>query len=268
MKSKSLFLIAIIFMLSVSFVFAQNNLDDVKLFQNFLRDAPIAKTLFVNGGLAYSSYDGRSDLDIAAQGAYPINEKLHVDAALGFRSSSFDDIEFGGEKIEVDGESGLQDLYVGARYNVMPGKTNVSAGGYVTLPIGEEKVGYGSLNFGGYGSLRHPLDNGMVITGTFGLDFIEVTTVDINYVTGETSEDSEYETSITLAGGAIYPINEQMAAVGELMLRTEYDYMMLSGGVDYTLEMGSRVRGALGIGLDDGAPDLMFMVSFLHFFNK
>ncbi len=266
MKSKSLILIVTISILSVSFVFAQNPLDDVKLFQNFLRDAPIAKTLFINGGLDYSSYDGSSSLDIGAQGAYPLNDKLHIDAALGFSSRSFDDIKVGGQTIEVDGESGLQDLYVGARYNVMPGKTNISAGGYATLPIGEEKVGYGSLNFGGYGSLRHPLDNGMVITGTFGLDFIEVTTEDFDWETGESSEDTEYETSITLAGGAIYPINEQMAAVGELMLRTEYDYMMLSGGVDYTLEMGSRVRGALGIGLDDGAPDLMFKVSFLHFF--
>ena len=169
MNSKSLIFLVLISALSISMVFAQNTLDDVKLFQNFLRDAPITQTLFVDGGLSYSSYNGFSDLDIGAQGAYPINEKLQVDAALGFSSRSFDNSH-------IDSQSGLTDLYVGGRYNVMPGKTNVSAGAYLTLPIGSEDAGYGSLNFGGYGALRHPLDNGMVVTGTFGLDFIEVTT--------------------------------------------------------------------------------------------
>ncbi|MBD3290458.1 hypothetical protein GF337_16760 [candidate division KSB1 bacterium] len=261
MNSKSLVLLALISILSVSLVFAQNTLDDVKLFQNFLRDAPIAKTLFVDGGLEYSSYDGFSDLVIGAQGAYPLNEKLHIDGALGFASRSY-------ENDNIDGQSGLTDLYVGGRYNLMEDDTKVSAGGYVTLPIGEEKAGYGSLNFGAYGALRHPLDNGMVITGTLGLDFVEVTTKSFDFQTGETEEESDYENSLTLAGGVIYPVNDQLAAVGELMLRTEYDFMMLSGGADYTLEMGSKLRGALGIGLDDGAPDLMLMISFLHFFNQ
>jgi len=40
------------------------------------------------------------------------------------------------------------------------------------------------------------------------------------------------------------------------------DFMMLSGGVDYN--MGNvRYRGALGLGLDDGAPDFQILASYL-----
>jgi hypothetical protein len=47
------------------------------------------------------------------------------------------------------------------------------------------------------------------------------------------------------------------------MFKTAVDYAMLSGGVDYLLQNNGRVRGALGIGLDDDAPDVMFLVSYL-----
>jgi hypothetical protein len=36
--------------------------------------------------------------------------------------------------------------------------------------------------------------------------------------------------------------------------------------VDYLLQNNGRVRGALGIGLDDGAPDIMLLASYLMAF--
>ena len=97
----------------------------------------------------------------------------------------------------------------------------------------------------------------MVITATLGLDLWETV--------NEKGEDDR-ETSLILGGGAIYPVNDQLCVIGELNLWTEGDYMMLSAGIDYKLQMGSKVRGGLGIGLDDRAPDLQLMVSFLHYF--
>ena len=38
--------------------------------------------------------------------------------------------------------------------------------------------------------------------------------------------------------------------------------MMLSGGVDYNMG-NARVRGALGIGMDDGAPDFRIMGGYM-----
>ncbi|MBN1154105.1 transporter [candidate division KSB1 bacterium] len=243
----------------VGVVQAQGTKDDVHLFQNFFRDAGITKTLYGEAGVMYYDYDAFSSMDIPVRGGYPLNEQVELNASIGYLNWSVD----GG-----DSESGLTDLYVGGRYNIVPDKTKISVGGYATLPIGEEKVGQEKLNFGAFGALRHPLDNGMVITGTAGLDFMETTTYEtkIDGWDYEIEEKTEYENAFVLGGGVIYPVNAELNAVGEFVLKTEGDYMALSAGADYKLQSGSRVRGGLLIGLDDGAPDLGIMASFLHFF--
>jgi hypothetical protein len=47
---------------------------------------------------------------------------------------------------------------------------------------------------------------------------------------------------------------------------TDPDYMNLTVGADYKLKSNIRLRGGLGLGLDDGAPDFMLFTSFLFFF--
>ena len=225
---------------------------DVHLFQTFLRDATISSHGYGEAGFVYGDYDYASTWGIGIQGGYPINPKLEVGAQWAFVNWS---PEVG------DGQSGISDLTVAGRYLIIPDKYNLSAGGYITLPIGSEDVGQGNLDFGAFGALRYPLSNGMVITGVLGLDFIETTSNDVN--TGD--EKTDRETSILLGGGAIYPINEQFHAIGELNLHTEGEYTLLSGGVDYSLANGSKIRGGLGFGLERGAPDLMLMASFMMF---
>lgn len=249
MKLGSMFILTALCFLISGTVFSQDGLDDVHLFQAFLRDAPITSTIYAEGGLDYWDYENGSTLYVGAQGGYPINPQIEVNAGLDFVNISPD---------KGDGQSGLSDLTIAGRYAISPKNAKISAGGFLTLPIGEEKVGASKLNFGGFGALRHPLNNGMVITATMGLDFLETT----NY-----EGDSDRETSLVLGGGAIYPTSDHLNVIGELMLKTKIDYLMLSGGADYKLQAGSRVRGALGIGLDDGAPDLTIMFSFLHFFK-
>jgi len=142
------------------------------------------------------------------------------------------------------------------------GQTNFSAGAMATLPIGSEDVGQGNLNFGAFGAVRHALDNGMVIVGNAGLFFYEATEYEVNLTTYELEEKTSYENYLNVSGGVIYPVNDMLNVVGELTFRSEGDYMLLSGGGDYVMGSG-RVRGALGIGLDDGAPDLMIMGGYV-----
>jgi hypothetical protein len=239
------------------------NLNDVHLFQGFYQDAPITESIFAEAGLVYGTWEFFNQFSFGVQGAIPINQQIDVGVGLGFTSWS---PEHG------DSQSGLEDLRVSGRYNVLPGVTNVSAGGYVTLPIGEEKVGHGNLNFGAFGAVRHPVNDGLVITGVFGIDFWETTKYGegsfdpVTFVYTPGKETTEYENSILIGGGAIYAVNEALNAIAELHLHTKGDYMMLTAGGDYALPMG-RVRGAIGLGLDDGAPDFSFYASFLHFFN-
>ncbi|NOY60576.1 MAG: hypothetical protein GXO75_16830 [Calditrichaeota bacterium] len=266
MYKRMVVVIALVSLVALGSVFAQNSLENVHLFQNFMRDATITSTPYGEGGLSYSNYNYYNNFSLGAQGGYPVMpEMLEVNASLNFVSFSPD---------QGDGQSGLSDLLVSGRYKIVSDNVHIAAGGFITLPIGKEEVGAGKLNFGAFGALRYPLENGMIITGTLGLDFYETKKYEgggYKIVNGipvieELKEKTEYENTLVLGGGVIYPVNDQLSAVGELNLHTQGDYMLLSGGADYVLNSNSRVRGALGIGLDSGAPDLQLLASYLIFF--
>ena len=224
---------------------AGQGLEDVSLFQSYFRDAPITSVPQGEVGIVYRDYDRYSDFNLDVQGRYPLNPRTEVGGGIGIISTDFE-----GNK----GESGISDLMVVGRYCLEPGRTRISAGGYLTLPVGEEEVGQGHLNLGFFGALRHPLDRGMVLTGALGVDFLE------------RGNRDDRETSLFLGGGVIYPRDDRLRLIGELTLQSDVDYMLLSGGADYRLGGGGKVRGALGVGLDDGAPDVTLSGSFLFSF--
>ena len=200
--------------------------------------------MYGEGGLKYGNYDWGGIFDIGIQGGIPIGKKFELGTAWSFINVSPD----GG-----GGNSGISDITVSGRYNFMPSVTNISAGAYLTIPVGSKDVGQNNFNVGIFGALRHPLSEGVVITGVTGLDFLEM--------------GDDRKTSLLLGGGAIFRIQQQFHVVTELNFWTEGDYALLSGGVDYKLNRGNKIRGALGLGLNDGAPDVAIMGSFLHFFR-
>ena len=197
--------------------------------------------------LTHSSYEHSSFLTIGANGGYVVNPKLEVLGGLDYISISYDNDN-------IDGQSGLSDLTVVGRYKLSEGKpTQFAAGALLTLPIGSEDVGAGNLNFGGFAAIRHPLKNGAVITGNAAL-LVEETV--------NNKGEDDRESSLELAGGVIYPVNNQVNIVGELTIKGDKDYMLLSGGVDYVMGNG-RLRGMLGLGLDDNAPDFQIVAGYL-----
>jgi hypothetical protein len=236
--------------------YGQKGLNDVRLFQSFFEDAPIIKSNYVQGAFSYSGYDGFSQMTFGAMGGHPVNKQIDVQGALGFMSWSPE---------EGDGESGLTDLAVYGKYNITQDKNKAfSAGGMITLPIGKEEIGQGNLNFGGFGAFRTALSSGLVLTANAGLVFYETTTVEFDEETWEMEEKTERDNYLRIGGGVIYPMkNKKTSLVGELVMLTEFDYMMLSGGLDHVMKSGARLRGALGIGMDDGAPDIMIQAGYL-----
>ena len=101
----------------------------------------------------------------------------------------------------------------------------------------------------------------MVITGTGGLSFIETKKFTVGG-NGMVEEKTEYEVALRFGGGLIAPINTGLHAVGELVLQTRSDFFLLTGGADYQMNSG-RVRGFLGFGLDNGAPNFTLGGSYL-----
>ena len=198
---------------------AQNNTDGVRLFQSFFYDTPISERPFVQGGLQYSKYEHFSMLDIGAMGGYGINEKIEVQAGWSF-------VNFSPE--EGDGKSGISDLALVGRYKLAnSGPTNFATGAMITLPIGSDKVGGGNLNFGGFGAVRHALDNGLILCGTLGLFFYETTSSALEQ-TGtdewglpiyETDKSTKHETSLNIGAGAIGANGKHCVKVGRVYWR-------------------------------------------------
>ncbi|MBN2103833.1 transporter [bacterium] len=220
--------------------FAQTGADNVRLFQSYLIDAPIAKTHHVQPGLIYDTYEGQNVLKIGSYGGFALNKKIELLGSLGFLSISHE---------HGKGQSGLSDLAVYARYKLSDNKdTQFSTGGMLTLPIGSEDVSQGNFNFGGYGAVRHQLEGGIVITGNLALIFYEA--------------GDDRESSLEIGAGVIYPMDKKFDIVGEMVIKSEFDFMMLSAGMDYNMG-GGRVRGALGFGVDDGAPDFEITAGYL-----
>lgn len=238
-------------LVSPGMVLAQGNtMDDIHLFQTYLRDTPIALTPYGEAGLCYDDYDNGSKTFFGIQGGFPIFGQMEFGVNTGV---IYFDPDSRGSETE------LSDCTVSGRYDIkrflsfMPDVTKASAGAYATLPIGGKDVGEDKTDFGIFTAVRHPIDNGMVFTGVVGFDWLET-------VNAGGQKDRDF--SLLLGGGAIYPINERLHVIGEFNFRSEIDYMLLTGGVDYELRIDHRVRGALGAGLDDGAPDLTLMISY------
>ncbi|MDZ7289845.1 MAG: transporter [candidate division KSB1 bacterium] len=253
---RRILLVAVILGLSFNLSQAQNTYkaDEVRLFQTFFQDTPIAAKPYGEGFFQYSNYDKLSSIDLAVQAAMPVADKIQVGGALGFRNLS---PEVG------DSQSGITDLLVSGRYNIMPGPTAISVGAFATLPIGSEDIGESSFDFSGFGSIRHHLPSGLAITGTLGLEFIEtVSGAKIDFTTGEVKKETKHESGLLIAGGVIYPTKSGLNIVGELNIRTEGDYAFLTGALDYMLKSGGRVRGGIGIGLDNGAPDFALRAGY------
>lgn len=217
--------------------------DDVRLFQSFFRDAPIAASPYVEGLAEYSNVLLGSELKTGVQGGIAVTPEIEVTTGLYYLNFYPDNFS---------NEYGIMDIPVYGRYSFLNEETKISGGAYVTLPVGSEALGQENTDYGVFGAIRHPASEEVVVTGTLGIDFLE---------TG-----LEREASLNLGAGVIYTTSELMNLIGELRIQSDIDYSALSGGIDYKLNNLGRFRANLLLGLDDGAPDYALSGSLLIIF--
>lgn len=250
---------------------------DVRLFQSFFSDALISRRPYLGGTASVQDYPGGNVIEFDALAGYVFTPRIELQGRLGFVQLSPDD---------GDGRSGLTDLFVTGHYlfddlplNDAGDVIDIGVGGYADLPIGESEVGGNTLDFGVSGALRYDVNGRVGLAGGVGIDFVKTpstTTVMVGFCIpgiyfpvchpGSISEaGGGRETSVRLSGGAIYGATDVLNLVGELRFEPEFDYAALSGGLDYAAPFG-HLRGALLIGLDDGAPDVSLVAQLLRSF--
>ncbi len=232
--------------------YAQDDtIGNVRLFQSFFEDAHITPEPYLDGEFDYSYYDNNLEADyytFALRAGLPLNPKTELHFRLGVAT------------LDPDGassETSITDFYVGGRHLLIDRETKVSAGGYVTIPVGKEEAWQDNFDAGIYSALRHPLDRGIVLTGTIGLMYTEK----YDFIT-----NNDHEATLRIGAGAIYEYTDDVHFVGEAVMESRHDYMLLTGGIDYSIDRKSSLRAALGVGVDNAAPDLRAMLSYFFMF--
>ena len=230
---KVIVLTALSVFLTGSLLSAQSAVDgDVKLFQGFFKDATVTSSFILDPGLNYQTNDYASIFDLGARGGFRLFNNFEMNFGLNFRTLSPD---------QGDSETGLSDIWLGGRYqfrNLFSAKTAFSVGGYITLPTGSEEIGQDLTHIGGFVAFRHAINKGFTLTGSTGIDFLD--------------NGNDHDASLYLSVGSIFPVNPRLSIVPELAMMTDPDYMLLTGALDYKLRSKIRLRGGLGVGLDDG----------------
>ncbi len=214
---------------------------DVRAFTNFYQDGTLVGSLYGEALFQFGDFDFANLTTLGARVGFPIGASFELGTELFFLNL---DPEFG------DNLSGVSDLGVYGRYRLNTTGPSITVGGSITLPVGEENLGQERVNLGTFGAIRHAASPDLTLLGTLGIEFLEF--------------DDDYEASLRLGGGLVYQTNGALHVLGELTILSESDFVLLSGGIDYPLPNGgSRLRAALGVGLDDGAPDLQLILALL-----
>jgi len=251
MKIKALLGIIVLFLLCGT-AFAQDPAKgNVRLFQSFFEDAHVTPEPYIDGEFDYSYYDNALEADyytFAMRAGLPLNPQTELHFRLGVAT------------LDPDGassETSITDFYLGGRHLLIDRETKVSAGGYVTIPVGKEDAWQDNFDAGVYTALRHPLDRGIVLTGTIGLMYTEK----YDFIT-----NNGHEATLRIGGGAIYEYSDDVHFVCEAVMESRHDYMLLTGGIDYAIDRKSSLRAAVGVGVDTAAPDMRAMLSYFYMF--
>jgi len=219
------------------------DLNDVRPFQSWIQDAVVTEGIDLEPVLEFANRDFGNSLFAGARVASWVRPDLEVGARFGVVRTDPESVL----GMEVEGETGASDLLVHARY-LFPrreGAPQVSVGGGLDLPIGEEAAGQGSADFTAFVAARYEIAEGVELLGNAGLESLEVA--------------DGRENGLRLGGGAILPLTDDLAALAEFVIGTAGEFAAVSGGLDLELPPGGHLRAGIALGLDDGAPDYQLL---------
>lgn len=161
--------------------------------------------------------------------------------------------------------NGATDLDVYGKWNFgTRGGTSFAAGVIATVPTGDDSVGLGYDAFGmkAFGSVRHDFGN-MVLVADAGIRFTGDGRVAGASLNGKTSA--------SVAGGVLFPIAPKFSLLAEGLFetarfdQTDTDARLL-GGINWRPAPNGVVRGAIGFGLTDFAPDFQVLAGYAFTF--
>jgi hypothetical protein len=226
-----------------------------RLFLRFVEDGAIVPSYWLEGQGRWQTNTGAfgSDEGDASQAT--------VLSATGiFAMNVAEDFEFGGriglahrDPDDGSGETGLTDTDIWGKFSISTDPVVFSAGLLITAPTGSDDkfLGTGETNIEFFGGLRKDLKK-ITLSGTIGARLNQ----DVDF------GDVELEGNNSLLGGAamIISAGQNLALILEYAFETpRYENTgndsRIMGGFEWNMTDQLMVRGAVGTGLSNGAPD-------------
>ena len=227
--------------------------------RTFEFDGEIVDGQWWEGDLVYTNFDNYDAFTLELLAALQPFRKLEVGGRVGFGSTNTD-------KGLPDG-SGATDLDLWAKYRVGASSpnTDISLGGEVKIPTGDDRAGLGTDAFALtlFGALRQELQNS-VFTAYAGIQFND---------DGRIFDDIQLKgkTAGVMGGGIILPLSNTISFVGQANLATErYEEgdseFNIEGGINWHVSKRGVFRTSLLIGITDGGPDSALQAGYAHTF--
>jgi hypothetical protein len=228
-----------------------------RLFLSFIEDATLVENQWWEGQVEFSDGDQIDANIVRGVAAFQPWENWELGGRVGFGSTD--------APSEPDG-SGATDLDFWAKGLVesVAKHTNLTFGGVLTIPTGDDTAGLGFDAFAldVFAAVRYRMPQ-LIITGTAGAQ--------LNGDGRFRGSDIDGKIAPSLAGGVIYPFNEEVAVVGELAWDGKRfdgarNSSRLLGGLNWRVGTRGMVRGAISFGLSDGAPDAQIFLGYAYHF--
>ncbi len=236
--------------------------DDGRFFQSFAEDAAIVRNQWWEGGFEFTSGQPPSDghLDVSAlmiNAAFQPLKGFEFGGRVGFGSSSADG--------DFPDGNGATDMDIWGKWHVGgSGKSQFVVGALATVPTGDDTagLGYDAFNIEGFGAMRYRMTEA-TLAAHLGFR--------INSDGHFLGYSLDGKTSAIVGMGLIFPVSDQVGLVGEANMESERwegadsDFRLLVGVNWRPLNKG-MIRGAVSVGLTDGAPDGRLQIGYAYTF--
>lgn len=234
-----------------------HNPDDARLLQNPELDGAVVSAPWLRGQFRYQKWDvdpGRkaNAMLFSPTFAIPLGmEKMEV----GGRTSLIIFDPDGGSN-----ETGMGDVDLWGKYQIIDDPILLSAGILFTLPTGSEKVIHpwatGEFNFEGFGAMRYYLNDTTALIGHLSLRY----NADMDVKVSGVKYEVDGEVSFGIGGGAIVEVTPELNVMGELIIETESykdtdNNIEITGEAEYFVNDNISINGGIGVGLDDWTPE-------------
>jgi hypothetical protein len=218
---------------------ATANLQDVHLFNSWVADAVFTPGVDVEPAFLFSFYDQANLWFGGARTAIWVAPNVEVGGRFGWAGADPDNGPSG---------SSFGDLDLFARYRMpvdFPG--TLAAGTELRLPTGSADAGQDNTFVRIFGAFRQEMAGAFTFTANLAFEYLDFLGDDAN--------------GIAVGFGSLIPISGSLTTIVEFNLKTAFEYAIVTGGLDYELPPGGHLRGAVGIGLNDEAPDVELQIA-------